>query len=56
MLHLFCYFRYSAWPQDALIRVGERFLSDIDLEADMKAACVVICQKFHEDIRDLSDR
>ena len=38
---------FSEWPKDALESVAEQFLADVDLETDVRKACVFMVQNFH---------
>jgi dynein heavy chain len=47
---------FTAWPEDALVAVAQKFLMDVKLEfPEMRQAIVQLCQQFHFDARDLSD-
>jgi dynein heavy chain len=41
---------FSAWPNDALTSVASDFLTDIDMAASTRSACVVLCQSFQKDV------
>jgi dynein heavy chain, axonemal len=44
------------WPSDALIAVAKKFLSDIPFDSeDIRMSIVSLCQRFHQDIRQLSE-
>ena len=45
---------FQAWPADALEIVAQRFLEDVELTDELRAACVSMCQEFHESTRTLS--
>ncbi|KAK7111861.1 dynein axonemal heavy chain 3-like isoform X2 [Littorina saxatilis] len=45
---------FQAWPEDALEMVANRFLEDVDMEDDVRKACVNMCKHFHESVRMLS--
>jgi dynein heavy chain len=47
---------FQAWPADALQVVAQRFLEDVEMLPPLRAACVRMCQVFHESVRTLSDR
>jgi dynein heavy chain, axonemal len=46
---------FTAWPQDALLAVAERFLAPVKFaNEDTRAALVELCQRFHTDVVSLS--
>ena len=46
---------FTAWPDDALVAVAEKFLADVDCDSDaLRHALVDMCQMFHENTRALS--
>ena len=47
---------YTAWPVDALTAVASRFLKNIDLETEVRDACVEMCGLFHSSASELGDR
>lgn len=47
---------FQAWPTDALQIVAQRFLEDVEMEADLRDHCVSLCQEFHESTRTLSEK
>ncbi|XP_045475837.1 dynein axonemal heavy chain 3 [Harmonia axyridis] len=47
---------FTKWPDDALERVADMFLSETDINKDMVVKCVSICQYFHVTVQELSDR
>ena len=48
---------FTAWPGDALVAVAKKFLSDVKFDSDeQRSNIVILCQKFHQDVIDLSDR
>ena len=48
---------FTAWPGDALVAVAKKFLSDVKFDSeDQRTNIVILCQKFHQDVIDLSDR
>eukprot|EP00117_Sycon_ciliatum_P023820 scpid1450/ scgid20157/ Dynein heavy chain 3, axonemal; Axonemal beta dynein heavy chain 3; Ciliary dynein heavy chain 3 len=47
---------FQAWPDDALEMVANRFLEDVDMEDDIRSACVSLCKHFHQSVRRLSEK
>ena len=47
---------FQAWPADALQIVAQRFLADVEMGGELRAACVTICQNFHTSARDLASK
>uniref|UniRef100_A0A2C9M9T7 Uncharacterized protein n=1 Tax=Biomphalaria glabrata TaxID=6526 RepID=A0A2C9M9T7_BIOGL len=47
---------FQAWPDDALMRVANKFLEEADIEDREKVEVVNICKSFHQSVRDLSER
>ncbi|KAK7493483.1 hypothetical protein BaRGS_00015194 [Batillaria attramentaria] len=47
---------FQAWPEDALEMVANKFLEDIDMEYEVRVACVIMCKHFHESVRQMSER
>lgn len=47
-------FRFTEWPEDALEKVAQKFLSTLDTDEPIREACVLMCQFFHESVRKLS--
>lgn len=45
---------FQPWPEDALLAVATRFLSDVDLMTEERAACIEMCQTFHVSTEELS--
>lgn len=45
---------YSAWPNDALINVAEKFLSDVEMTEETRDSCVKLCMQFHDESHILS--
>jgi len=47
---------FTAWPQDALVAVAKKFLSDVKFENEEHRQSVEdMCQYFHLSVTDLSD-
>lgn len=44
----------QAWPADALQAVATRSLGELDIDEDIKTACIEMCKEFHTSTRDLS--
>lgn len=38
---------FSEWPQDALLSVAQKFLHPLEMDVEVKAQCVEMCQIFH---------
>ena len=48
---------FTAWPGDALVAVAKKFLSDVKFDSEQtRANIVVLCQGFHQDVIELSDK
>ncbi|GFO33725.1 dynein heavy chain 12, axonemal-like, partial [Plakobranchus ocellatus] len=45
---------FQAWPDDALMRVANKFLEEADIEDREKSEVVNICKSFHQSVRELS--
>ena len=54
-IYLFRFTRFTEWPKDALQRVADMFIGQMDFDAELSEHCVLICQHFHTTIKDLSD-
>ena len=48
------FFAYQSWPDDALQVVAQRFLEDLEMEAQVRNGCVEMCKTFHTETRHLS--
>ncbi|KAG2482389.1 hypothetical protein HYH03_018685 [Edaphochlamys debaryana] len=46
---------FTAWPNDALEAVANKFLRDVDLTSEQRKQVMLQCKMFHEDVRHLSD-
>ena len=47
---------FTAWPEDALLAVAQRFLAPVSFSSDsIRESIVTICQKMDLNVRDLSD-
>lgn len=49
-------FLHQAWPDDALVRVANKFLEEADIAEREKLEVVNVCKYFHQSVRHLSDR
>jgi dynein heavy chain len=47
---------FQAWPEDALERVAQKFLEDVEMQEEERQAVVVICKHFHESTRHTSEK
>ncbi|CAG0892989.1 unnamed protein product, partial [Cyprideis torosa] len=45
---------FQPWPEEALERVGQRFLESVDVPSNLKPQLIQCCQYFHTSARDLS--
>ncbi|XP_052780138.1 dynein axonemal heavy chain 12-like isoform X1 [Mya arenaria] len=45
---------FQAWPDDALERVANKFLEQLDIEEDQKGETVKLCKHFHQGTNKLS--
>ena len=45
---------FTEWPPDALNTVAERFLSDVEMQPEVRTSCVATCITMHESVRVLS--
>lgn len=50
------YIRFTVWPEDALEKVAEFYLQDMNIDHDISTACVKICKEFHTTTREASDK
>jgi dynein heavy chain len=49
-------FRFSAWPEDALELVANKFLTQIEMESEIRKECVQMCKHFHTSVSNISER
>lgn len=49
-------FRFGAWPEDALELVANKFLTQIEMESEIRNNCVVMCKHFHSSVSNISER
>lgn len=48
---------FTAWPSDALVAVAKKFLADVKFDNEiMRGNIVTLCQRFHQDVIDMSER
>ncbi|XP_054256854.1 dynein axonemal heavy chain 3 [Macrosteles quadrilineatus] len=47
---------FTTWPEDALERVAETFLSKMELDNNISLKCVSLCKTFHTSVEDASLR
>lgn len=48
------FYKFQTWPEDALLAVAKRFLSEINLSAKERQACIDMCQDFHTSTQTLA--
>jgi dynein heavy chain len=48
--------RFSAWPEDALELVANKFLTQIEMESEIRNNCVKMCKHFHTSVSNISKR
>jgi dynein heavy chain len=48
--------RFTAWPEDALEFVANKFLMQIEIEPELRNKCVEVCKHFHTSVSDMSER
>ncbi|XP_066592221.1 dynein axonemal heavy chain 7-like [Prorops nasuta] len=46
---------FQPWPEDALLAVAKKFLSDVELTDHEREACIDMCQYFHTSTQTISD-
>ncbi|XP_043943753.1 dynein axonemal heavy chain 3-like [Protopterus annectens] len=47
---------FQAWPNDALQKVANHFLDDVEMTQDIRNEAVIMCQHFHQSVVALSKR
>ncbi|XP_046403326.1 dynein axonemal heavy chain 7 [Ischnura elegans] len=45
---------FQAWPEDALVAVATKFLSEVELTEAERSGCIVMCQAFHTSTQELT--
>ncbi|XP_071441952.1 dynein axonemal heavy chain 7 [Hetaerina americana] len=45
---------FQSWPEDALVAVATRFLSDVELSDEERSGCIIMCQAFHTSTQELA--
>lgn len=48
--------RFLTWPEDALEKVAEHYIHDMNINRGMAASCITICKEFHTTTKDASAR
>lgn len=48
--------RFTAWPEDALEKVAQNFLKQMDIDDNIREKCVVMCKEFHTTVQKASKR
>lgn len=48
--------RFTSWPVDALEKVAQFYIEQIDIADVVKEKCVKMCQAFHTSVGDASQR
>ncbi|CAG0920877.1 unnamed protein product [Notodromas monacha] len=46
---------FTPWPEEALERVANKFLSEVDLDDEIRTKCVQMCNKFHQSVVVMSE-
>lgn len=49
-------YRFTAWPIDALEKVAQKFLGNMEFTDAIKENCVTMCKHFHTSVQDSSLR
>ncbi|XP_078276213.1 dynein axonemal heavy chain 3-like [Rhinoraja longicauda] len=47
---------FQAWPEDALERVANHFLDDVEMSQEIRSEVVFMCKHFHQSVVALSQR
>ncbi|KAM8971996.1 dynein axonemal heavy chain 3-like [Pelodytes ibericus] len=47
---------FQAWPEDALEKVANHFLDDVEMSQEIRNEAVFMCQHFHQSVVALSER
>ncbi|XP_053321162.1 dynein axonemal heavy chain 3-like [Spea bombifrons] len=47
---------FQAWPEDALEKVANHFLDDVEMSQEIRNEAVFMCQYFHQSVVALSER
>ncbi|XP_067861511.1 dynein axonemal heavy chain 3-like [Heptranchias perlo] len=47
---------FQAWPEDALEKVANHFLDDVEMSQEIRNEAVLICKQFHQSVVALSER
>ncbi|XP_038666815.1 dynein heavy chain 3, axonemal-like [Scyliorhinus canicula] len=47
---------FQAWPEDALEKVANHFLDDVEMSQEIRNEAVLMCQHFHQSVVTLSER
>ncbi|XP_067915582.1 dynein axonemal heavy chain 3-like [Heterodontus francisci] len=47
---------FQAWPEDALEKVANHFLDDVEMSQEIRNEAVLICKHFHQSVMALSER
>jgi hypothetical protein len=48
--------RFTAWPEDALELVANKFLTQIEMESKIRNECVKMFKHFHTSVSNISKR
>lgn len=46
---------FTVWPEDALERVAQTFLKDLNIGSEVRDKCVIICKQFHTSVDRASE-
>uniref|UniRef100_H3ANA7 AAA+ ATPase domain-containing protein n=1 Tax=Latimeria chalumnae TaxID=7897 RepID=H3ANA7_LATCH len=47
---------FQAWPEDALEKVANHFLDDVEMSQEIRTESVFMCKHFHQSVMALSER